>query len=104
MKKMIAFESWNDFVKAAKDYCGNDCGCKAVNYRSTDLEVELERNKKSMLKIMMLSCPDLAKATLDDFFEDNKILKIKFVRDITDWGLKTAKDFVEGKEVNYEEV
>lgn len=138
----VSFDSWEEFVSAAKDYCGDKVGheleseprerelgvllqSKEEADRLNDkLEREVERLndelsvyrqkyydqysdefKKQVQEFSVSMLKRLVRTKTDVFlellvwlypsFEHDKINKIKFVREVTKWGLKDSKEFVE---------
>lgn len=113
----ITFDSWEEFVVAARDYCCDKNGLEELErevkrlndelsvYRQNYYDQYSDEFKKQVQKLSVSMLKRLVRTKTDVFlellvwlypsFEHDKINKIKFVREVMKWGLKDSKEFVE---------
>lgn len=94
-------ESTNNLLRGDKDNMRrriDDLIREASELRQAERPVsqQTEDFLTSVFKSMVKDSPKQALAFLNDFLPGQKISQIKLVREVTRWGLKESKEFVEG--------
>lgn len=71
---------------------------QGMNARANSPFGEFSEVAVEMIKILLRDHPTLARNMLSDFLPGEKIQQIKFVRTVTNCGLKDGKEWVEGSD------